>query len=112
VPVEAAVARLRLPDKPGVFTLTYDDRSQIERAFSVNPSPKESQLSYVNDPEALRAWRPGGTAASAKGAKAGRGLSLSRSAVLQQHLWWWMLLASLAALALEMVIAGLKRQLV
>ena len=30
---------------------------QIEKIFSVNPSPKESQLAYVDSPEALKVWQ-------------------------------------------------------
>jgi hypothetical protein len=108
VPVEAGAAHLRLPDKPGVFTLTYDDHTRVEKAFSVNPSPKESQLRYVNNPEALRTWRLGVPAAHAREDKNSPATTFTRSAVLQQSWWWWMLLASLTALVLETVMASLK----
>jgi hypothetical protein len=99
-----------LPDKPGIYSLTYDDSDQVEKMFSVNPSPKESQLAYVDSPEALKAWRvnlpPG---AGKPAATAGRE-KLSLSGILQQHWWWWMVMAGLAALMLEMVLAEIKRE--
>ena len=56
-PVEQGRAQVRMPDKPGVYTLTYDDGTQAEKMFSVNPAPKESQLAYVDAPEALKVWQ-------------------------------------------------------
>jgi hypothetical protein len=108
--VEQGRAQVRLPDKPGIYSLTYDDSDQVEKMFSVNPSPKESQLAYVDSPEALKAWRvnlpPG---AGKPAATAGRE-KLSLSGILQQHWWWWMVMAGLAALMLEMVLAEIKRE--
>ena len=62
-----------MPDKPGVYTLTYDDGAQVEKMFSVNPSPKESQLAYVDSPEALKVWRVNLPPGSGKAAAAARG---------------------------------------
>ena len=36
-PVEQGRAQVRMPNKPGVYTLTYDDGTQPEKMFSVNP---------------------------------------------------------------------------
>jgi hypothetical protein len=109
-PVEQGRAQVRMPSKPGVYTLTYDDGAQVEKMFSVNPSPKESQLAYVEAPEALKAWRvtlpPG--AGNAATAAARRKVSLS--GILQQHWWWWMVLGGLAALMLEMALAEIGRE--
>jgi hypothetical protein len=108
-PVEQGRAQVRMPGKPGVFTLTYDDSDQAQKMFSVNPSPKESQLAYVDSPEALKEWRinlPPGAAKS--GAPTVRE-KLSLSGILQQHWWWWMLMGGLAALMLEMALAEIKR---
>ncbi len=109
-PVEQGRAQVRMPDKPGVYTLTYDEGTQVERMFSVNPSPKESQLAYVDSPDALKVWRvnlPPGTGKAAAVSSAG-GASLS--GILQQHWWWWMVLGGLAALMLELALAELGRE--
>jgi hypothetical protein len=82
----------------------------VEKSFSVNPSPKESQLACVDAPEALKVWRvnlPAGTGKSAVAATRGK---LSLSGILQQHLWWWMVMGGLAALMLEMALADTRRE--
>jgi hypothetical protein len=107
-PVEQGRAQVRMPDKPGVYTLSYDDGTQVEKMFSVNPSPKESRLTYVDAPEALKMWRvnlPPGT--GKPGAPAAWG-KMSLSGILQQRWWWWMVMGGLAALMLEMALADAK----
>ncbi len=109
-PVEQGRTQVRMPEKPGVYSLTYDDGTQVEKMFSVNPSPKESQLAYVDAPEALKVWRvnlPPGTVNAAAVAARGK---LSLSGILQQHWWWWMVVGGLAALMLEMALADIKRE--
>ena len=108
--VEQGRAQVRMPDKPGVYTLTYDDGAQVEKMFSVNPSPKESQLTYVDAPEALKVWQvnlPPGAGKAAVVAARGK---VSLSGILQQHWWWWMVLGGLAALMLEMALAEVGRE--
>jgi len=56
-PVEQGRAQVRMPDKPGPYTLSYDESSKVEKIFSVNPSLKESELTYVDAPEAVKVWR-------------------------------------------------------
>src|SRR5208337_2320709 len=83
--VEQGRTQVRMPDTPGVYSLTYDDGARVEKMFSVNPSPKESQLAYVDAPEALEIWRvnlPPGTAKSAAAAPQGK---MSLSGILQQR---------------------------
>jgi len=99
-PVVQGKAQLRLPDEPGLYAVTYDAGTETEKLFSVNPSPKESRLDYVEDPEALKVWQlrvpNGGPKAAEASAQA-----LSLAGILQQHIWWWLLLAGLGALLLE-----------
>jgi len=97
-----------MPDKPGLYTLTYDDSPQIEKVFSVNPSPKESQLVYVESPEAMKVWRVNLPAETAKAASSPTAAKTSLTAILQQRWWWWMVLGSLLALMLEMALAESK----
>jgi len=108
-PVEQGRAQVRMPDKPGVYTLTYDDGTRVEKMLSVNPSPKESQLTYVEAPEAVKLWRvnlPPGTGKPAAAAAAQGKMSLS--GILQQRWWWWMVMGGLVALMLEMALADAK----
>ena len=107
--VEQGRATVRMPNKPGVYALTYDDSAQVEKMFSVNPSPKESQLAYVDSPEALREWRVDLPTGSAKAATTARA-RVSLSGILQQRWWWWMIMGGLMALLLEMALAELKRE--
>jgi hypothetical protein len=108
--VEQGRAQVRMPDVPGVYTLSYDQGTQVERVFSVNPPPKESQLTYVEASDALKEWRvnlPPGTGKPALSTPRGR---LNLSSILQQHWWWWMVVAGLAALMLEMALAEMRRE--
>jgi Aerotolerance regulator N-terminal/von Willebrand factor type A domain len=109
-PVEQGRAQVRMPDKPGVYALTYDDNTQIEKLFSVNPSPKESQLAYVESPEAIKVWRVNLPAGTGKGAAVAAQARLSLSSILQQRWWWWMVVGGLMALMLEMSLAELRRE--
>ena len=89
--------------------MTYDDSDQAEKMFSVNPSPKESQLAYVDSPEALKVWRINLPPGATKSGGPTRRERLSLSGILQQHWWWWMLMGGLAAFMLEMALAEIKR---
>ena len=109
-PVEQGRAQVRMPDRPGVYTLTYDDSDEAEKLFSVNPSPKESQLVYVDSPEALKGWRVNLPPGTGKAAATAAREKLSLSGILQQHWWWWMVVGGLAALMLEMALAEIKRE--
>jgi hypothetical protein len=109
-PVEQGRTQLRMPGKPGVYALTYDDGTQVEKMFSVNPSPKESQLAYVDAPEALKVWRVNLPPRTGKPAVAPARGKLSLSGILQQQWWWWMVMGGLAALMLEMALADMKRE--
>jgi hypothetical protein len=108
-PVELGHAQLRLPDQPGIYALTYDDGQQTEKMFSVNPSPKESQLAYVETPEALTQWRLSHPAPSQAPTPVSHP-QVHLASVLQQRLWWWMVLAALAALLLEAAMVEVKKE--
>jgi len=107
-PVEQARAELRMPRRPGLYDLTYDDGSQVEKVFTINPSPKESQLIYVQIPEATTVWRLNGQAQAGAAAPISERGRLTRTGILQQRVWWWMVLAVLLALLLEMALAEWK----
>ena len=105
--VEQGRAQLRLPDQPGLYAMCYDDNPVAQKVFSVNPSPKESQLVYTAEPEALKVWQMARPTETAKAAATARA-QISLAGILQQRFWWWMMLGGLAALLLEIVLAELK----
>jgi hypothetical protein len=108
VPLQQGKAELKMPNKPGLYTLTYDDSSQTEKLFSVNPSPKESQLTCVDSPEAMKVWRVNLPSEPAKVATPATPAKISLTAVLQQRWWWWMVLGGLVAMMLETALAEIK----
>ncbi len=108
-PVEQGKAQLRLPDSPGSYNVTFDEGKRIEKIFTVNPSPKESLLTYVDDPETMKLWKMNLPPDAAKGVEASVG-KVGMTAILQQRLWWWMVLAGLLVLILEMALADGRRK--
>jgi hypothetical protein len=110
VPISQGKAQLRLPEKPGLYSVTYDSSSQVEKVLSVNPSSKESRLTYIEDPEAMKVWQLAHTTPSAKPTGAAEALSLS--GILHQRIWWWLLMAALSALLVESVWTAARRALV
>jgi len=109
-PVEQGRAQLRMPDKPGLYTLAYDEGSNVEKILSVNPSPKESELAYLDAPEAVKIWRMNTPVAAKKSLAVASQTAVSLRGILQQQLWWWMLIGSLSALILEMAVAQGRRE--
>ncbi|HWX21074.1 MAG TPA: BatA and WFA domain-containing protein [Candidatus Binatia bacterium] len=109
-PVEQGRAQLRMPEQPGLYSLTFDGRDKVEKIFSINPSPKESQLSYVESPEALDAWRFNRPADLAKAPVSPARAQIRLAGILQQRLWWWMVLGGLLALMLEMTLAEARKE--
>jgi hypothetical protein len=107
VPVVAGQTQVRMPDRPGLYTLTSDDNPQDEKVFSVNPSPKESQLVYAASPEAVRTWKMNLPSEKARTPLRAVRTKISLSAVLQQPWWWWMVLGGLVVLMLEMAVAAI-----
>ncbi|PWU20382.1 MAG: hypothetical protein C5B50_04130 [Verrucomicrobia bacterium] len=107
-PVDQGHVQVRMPSNPGLYDLAYDEHSEVAKVFSVNPSPKESELVFSESPDAMRVWkyqtRAGVSPVQPKLA------NLSASAILQQRLWWWMVLAGLVFLLLEMALAEARKE--
>jgi hypothetical protein len=107
--VENGKAQLHLPDLPGLYAMSYDDNPVSQKVFSVNPSPKESQLVFTASPEAVKVWqmaRP--TDATRPAAATARTTQISLADILQQRFWWWMLLGGLVMLLLENTLTEIK----
>jgi hypothetical protein len=106
--VEQGRAQLHLPELPGLYAMSYDDNPAPQKVFSVNPSPKESQLAYATTPEAVKVWQLSRSGETAKAGPAAARAQISLTGILQQRFWWWMLLGGLLALLLELALAELK----
>jgi hypothetical protein len=104
-PIEQGHAQLHLPDKPGLYAMTYDDSSQVQKLFSVNPSAKESELLFSQSTDVLKSWQINRPVEPAKVTTA----NISRTAILQQRFWWWMMLGGIAALLLESLLAETRK---
>jgi hypothetical protein len=88
--------------------VSYDDNPAPQKVFSVNPSPKESQLVYSTSPETVKVWQLAHSDTARTRAATARA-QISLSGILQQRLWWWMLLGGLAALLLEIAFTEIRR---
>jgi len=109
-PIEHGRAQLRMPGKPGPFSVTCDDHEQVEKMLSVNPSPKESQLVFTDSPAALKAWQWPLQGIASRSPKAPARTQVRLAGVLQQRVWWWMVLGGLLALLLEMTLAEPRKE--
>lgn len=121
--VENGRAGIRMPKKPGIYSLSISspvasatpvagdpqpaaapdasDPSLVEYLLCVNPSPKESELAFRDPGETLKLWRIETPARSpSKEPQTGSG-GVRLAGVLQQWFWWWMVTAGLLALLLE-----------
>jgi hypothetical protein len=91
-------AEFPAPSRPGLYAFTVEGETAEPLMIAVNPSPLESELTYLQSAEAVRSWasqapRPRGPA----GTQPTR-LELTRSEILRQRLWWTLLVAGLALL--------------
>ena len=103
--LEQGKAQVRMPPRPGIYSLTYDDKPEVQRLFSINPSPKESQLNFVESPDVLSAWKVAAPPETARAALAPARGKTPLSGIMQQRVWWWMVIGGLVALLLEMALA-------
>ena len=110
VPVAQGRAQVRLPDQPGLYALGFEGATNLDKIFSVNPPPKESDLAYVESPEALKLWRLGQDATAAGPDPAAAVAVLSLAAILRQEIWWWLLMVALAGLLIEGVWTAMRKQ--
>jgi hypothetical protein len=109
--VEGGRAALRMPGQPGLYTLTYDADLTPRAVFSVNTPPRESQLRYVAEPAALKAWRVADDEKAVAGvAAAATAQEAALQSAAQQRLWWWLLAAAAGLLALETTWVASRRE--
>lgn len=111
-PVVHGKVQLRLPDQPGIYVVSYDAATEPEKILSVNPSPKESELTFVPSPEAMKLWRLDRAGDKASTQVQPTQAEMSLSAILQQRVWWWLLVAGIVGLLAEMTWTAARRKTV
>ncbi len=106
--------QFRAPPLPGNYAITYDNEPIVQQVLSVNPSPRESQLKYTMNSDAVKSWqlpvrqdsKPTATIETRPGE-----LSIwERRTILQQRIWWWLLVAGFGALGIEMLCLFLRKE--
>jgi hypothetical protein len=107
VSIDHGRARVRVPGVPGIYNLRQRNRPETLGMLAVNAPAVESELVFVPAPKQLAAWSLPKTARANERAPAGS-FAVGFSGILQQHLWWWMILGGLLVLALETVLAEAK----
>jgi len=110
VPIDQSKAQLRMPKKPGLYSLTCDESDQIQKMFSINPSSKESQLTFLNSPEAVNAWQTERLIDGTKPSAGQRPREVHLAGILQQRVWWWIMMGGLLALWLETALAQPRKE--
>jgi len=108
--IERGETQLRMPDKPGLYSVTCDGSGEVEKILSGNPSPKESQLVFVDAPETVKAWQWPQQTAAKRSIGTPSSTEIQLSSVLQQQLWWWMVLGALVALMFEMALGEPRKE--
>jgi hypothetical protein len=93
--IENRRVQVSAPAKPGVYVLKFDTANDAPLWLAVNPPPPESELKYT-DPAKVAAsiMQP---EATQKTAAQPAHRDLARAEILQQRLWWVILLVCLAA---------------
>jgi hypothetical protein len=103
-------AQIRVPDEPGLFSVTFDNDPLVQNMIAVNPPPKESELNYATTPQALTGWTMPVEASKQAASEAAQTVeATTRAAIFEQRFWWWLLLAGAAMLAAEMVALLFRR---
>lgn len=96
-------ALVRVPEEPGLYGLSYDQDPAVRQMLAVNPSEKESDLTYFTaTPDILKAWTLSDTRKPATPAAAVIPASLATAS--GSSLWWLLVLSGLAALFFEMIV--------
>ncbi len=106
-PLEVSVvnrkASFQLPGRAGHYAIRVGNSDELAAVLDVNPSPLESQLTYEDDPSALRAWKREVPSEAAAAAADGTDLKLTNLEALQQQYWWYLLVAAAVAFLIETI---------
>jgi hypothetical protein len=95
-PIDGRRVQFAAPAKPGVYFVRFDSESDPPLWLSVNPPPLESELTYTDPAEVVaKIVQPEKPAEPAPQLTR---TELTRAEILQQRLWWIILLVALLAL--------------
>jgi hypothetical protein len=107
-PVEGRRVQFAAPAKPGVYVVRFDSESDPPLWLAVNPPPQESELKYTDPAEVVaKIVQPEKAAESVPQPTRAE---LTRGEILQQRLWWVILLVALLALFGENLWLALRRE--
>ena len=96
-------ALVRVPDQPGIYGLSYDQAPDVRQMLAVNPSERESELTYFTaTPDILKAWTQNDVKKPAS--QVAQMLPASLAAASNASLWWLLVLSGVAALVFEMIV--------
>jgi hypothetical protein len=109
-PVKDGRIEFAVPSKPGLYTLSYGSDVLSSTVLSVNPSPLESELTYLESPESAAARLIRSSPNETRAEPTTAGAELTRSQILRQRLWWLALLAGLAVLLTESIWLVARRE--
>jgi hypothetical protein len=98
-------ALFKAPDTPGLYRLSSEvSLSQSSaRFFAVNPAPEESELTYENGTRVINEWQR--NSPNSHDVQPPR-TPPQLSSILNQRLWWWLLVTALALVFTETVFAN------
>jgi hypothetical protein len=95
-PIEGRRVQFAAPAKPGIYFVRFDSESDPSLWLAVNPPPLESELSYTDPAEVVaKIVQP---EKPAEAVSQPTRTELTRAEILQQRLWWLILLVALLAL--------------
>lgn len=97
-----------VPDKPGLYTFDYGSGTTRTLTLSVNPPPLESDLTYLDSNDPVRAWAQSAPAQQPRPAAA---TVADNPQIMNQLIWWFLLLAGLAMLFIENIWVAARRAL-
>ena len=88
----------------------YDNDPKIQGLLVVNPSPRESRLQYLPPAERINSWRVEQDASGQRQEDSDPVGSMATASILQQRIWWWLLLIGLVALTMETTWLSLRKE--
>ncbi len=107
--VADGTARIVVPDRPGNYVLQCDGSDAMQRLISVNPPPEESRLTFADSPPIVQDWQVENRKRTFVQATPAAITDLSRSDILRQRIWWWLLAAGTMVVLVETLWVSLQR---
>jgi hypothetical protein len=97
--------QIPLPLHAGLYSVRRSATSEPLAQLAVNPSARESELTYLEKPAAVDWWRMGPAADRARAALRAPSMPRQTSSAWRQNHWWWLLVTGLVALTAETLLS-------